>query len=69
MDKKSSECWYFTFMLGQGDLGFKFVKIEGTYAQARKKMVQEFGTRWGFQYSEKDFAGQAEKYGLSELVI
>jgi len=46
------EWWYFTFGCGQKHAG-KYVKIMGTFNQARHKMFDKYGKDWGFQYSEK----------------
>lgn len=66
-DKETVMKWYFTFMQKQVDLANKFVCFEGTFYEAREKMVKQYGDQWAFQYSEKDFAGQPEMYGLKEI--
>ena len=63
----SKEYWYFTFMGCQGNLRNKYVKIAGTYSEAREKMCESFGIEWAFQYSEEEFLPQIEKYGLTEI--
>jgi hypothetical protein len=30
-------------------------------------MFERFGDKWSMQYSEKDFEGQVEEYGLKEI--
>ena len=60
--------WYFTFMQKQKELKNKYVVIEGSFWNARAKMIERYGEAFGFQYSEEGFAGQKEKYGLSELI-
>lgn len=45
------QCWIFTFGVGQEHEGF-YVKIYGTHDEARKKMIEKYGTKWAFQYSE-----------------
>lgn len=53
--KKSKEkYWIFTFGSGQQYAG-RYVKVKGTFSSAREKMVERFGTNWGFQYSEKEW--------------
>jgi len=63
----NKEYWYFTFVGKQNILRNKYVKISGTYSEARKKMCENFGDLWGFQYSEEDFLPQIEQYGLTEI--
>lgn len=46
--------WIFTFGCGQPH-GGKYVKIRGTYSQARRKMFKKYGNKWCFQYSEKEW--------------
>lgn len=46
--------WIFTFGVGQPN-GGHYVKFYGTYSEARDKMFEKYGTRWGFQYSEEDW--------------
>ncbi len=60
------ELWYFTF--GNGSiLRNNFVVVPGTYDEARTKIAERYGNKWAFQYSQKDFEGQPEKYGLTEV--
>ena len=59
--------YYFTFGLGTENKN-KYVKIEAAdYFAAREIMIGRFGLVWAFQYSEKEFAGQPEEYGLTEF--
>lgn len=59
--------FYFTFGYGTPYRN-NFVKIEAdTYGQAREEMARLHGRHWAFQYTEKGFAGQEERYGLTEL--
>lgn len=58
--------WIFTFGGGQQHEG-KFVKIYGTFDEARKLMIEKFGTEWAFQYSEDDwnaFVKEAETMAM-----
>lgn len=48
------EWWIFTFGWGMPH-GGKYVKIKGTYGEARQKMCDKYGTQWAFQYSEKEW--------------
>lgn len=50
--------WLFTFGFGHThpetgeSLSGKAVRFEGTYAEARAKMVERFGIKWAFQYAD-----------------
>lgn len=44
------EEWIFTFGSGQQYEGC-FVRIPGTWGEAREKMVKKYGLEWAFQYS------------------
>lgn len=62
------QTWYFTFGVG-GENRNRYVVIDGVgSAEARRRMVEVFGTSWAFQYSEDTWivngVSQAEKYGL-----
>ena len=39
--------WIFTFGIGQ-EHGGKYVRIWGTYSEARAKMVKKYGNKWAF---------------------
>lgn len=61
--------FYFTFGFGHS-LRDHYVTIEAENAEAaRKKMVRHHGQMWAFQYDEKSFAGQPEKYGITEIPL
>ena len=47
-------CYIFTFGSGQLHAG-QYVKIHGSYEEARQKMVDRYGLAWGFQYSEQEW--------------
>jgi len=64
----NKEYWYFTFG-GCHSTPNAYVKIYGTFSEARQKMINKFGVKWAFQYSEKEFKGQPEKYNLYEIDI
>ena len=63
--------YYFTFMQTQNKLKNKYVTFWGSYAEARAKMVANFGTLWAFQYSEEEWMmegkTQAEHFNLTEI--
>ena len=65
----NNETYYFTFMLKQGKLQNRYVKIEGTYSETREEMYEMFGDKWAFQYDEKEFLPQIEEFRLSELSL
>lgn len=58
--------WYFTFGAGHDQAG-RYVKLHGTFADARLRMVELFGTRWSQQYPSAEEAGVAQ-FGLVELL-
>lgn len=53
MDNKE-QYWCFTFGYGQEHEGY-YVKAQGTYGGARQKMIDMFGDKWAFQYSEEEW--------------
>lgn len=64
--------YYFTFGSGHHDthgrsLAKYYVVVEAAdYRAARQEMFEAFGPKWAFQYTEEEFAGQPEKYGLEQ---
>lgn len=54
---EKSEYWIFTFGCGQEHAG-KCVRIKGSFAEARAKMIERYGINWAFQYSTEEW----EKY-------
>ena len=46
--------WIFTFGVGQ-EHGGKYVRIKGTYREAREKMCNKYGNKWAFQYPEEEW--------------
>lgn len=52
--KPKEQWWIFTFGSGQAYPG-KYVKIKGTFASARQKMCDKYGTGWAFQYSAEEW--------------
>lgn len=65
---ENEQKWYFTFCCDDKKSN-NFVSFFGTYSEAREEMIRRFGMHWAFQYSEKDFEGQKEEYGLEELFL
>jgi hypothetical protein len=59
--------FYFTFGYGTPYRN-SYIRIEAEDAgEARERMVELHGLKWAFQYDEKSFTGQAERFGLTEL--
>lgn len=59
--------YYFTCGCGQ-QCPNGYVKISGTsFQDAREKMFLRYGEKWSFQYNEKEFLPQIEKYNLVEV--
>ena len=51
----NSRQWFvFTFGAGQFNEG-KFVKVYGTYSEARQKMVNKYDREWAFQYTLEEW--------------
>lgn len=46
--------WVFTFGCCQPHAGY-YVKIRGTFAEAREKMVKKYGIKWAFQRSWEEW--------------
>ena len=52
--EQEEESWIFTFGCGQKHSGH-YVKISGSFYEARQKMFDRFGDKWCFQYSEEEW--------------
>lgn len=63
-----SRKWWFTFGVDHPIYSADAIVIEGTYNDARAKMIERHGTRWAFQYESAEAAG-VEEFGLKELAI
>lgn len=66
------EKYYFTFGIGQSLLANRYVEIEAeNYEAAREIMIESFGTKWAFQYTEEEWTAKniAAKYGLVKLNV
>ena len=46
--------YIFTFGYGQIRQG-KCVRVQGDYKEARRKMVERYGTTWAFQYPAEEW--------------
>lgn len=55
MDKE--KWYYFTFGAGQKNAGH-YVKFFGTYFDARDQMIEKYGYKWAFQYSQEEWEMQ-----------
>lgn len=58
MTEEKPQLWVFTFGIDKqmyGDRAGKHVKIFGTFASARKQMINRYNLKWAFQYSEKEW--------------
>lgn len=49
-----SQYWIFTFGCGQPHAG-KYVKIKGSFDEARAEMIKRYGKEWAFQYSAESW--------------
>nr|DAY10052.1 MAG TPA: hypothetical protein [Caudoviricetes sp.] len=64
------ERYYFTFMLNDVEHHNCFhVEEAETYEEARDKMVERFGTDWGFQYSENEWKVSKQWYEDVDTMI
>lgn len=66
-DTEKPQDWFFTF--GTNSSRAKnFVRVHGTQAEAREKIVSTYGAAWAFQYSSMQTAG-VEKWQLIEIPL
>lgn len=63
-----TEQWAFTFGVGH-PLRKRYVIIDGTYEQARKKMVSIFGRKWCGQYSIEQIQDARCRHNYSEIIL
>lgn len=56
--------WAFTFGVGHGLRNY-YVVIEGTYDEAKDKMMELFGRKWSWQYPLEKW--EANSYGTKPL--
>ena len=62
LKEKEYKNWYFTFGCGDEKNTKKYVRIVAkTESDARERMIQVYGTNWGFEYSEDDWVIYPEK--------
>lgn len=64
---------YYIFTFGSDHaLAGKAIKIKGSFMASRLRMIEEFGTKWAFQYSEKeweDLKNDPDRYWPMEEII
>lgn len=56
------EKYYFTFLMSDWPRQKCYHVEEGTYEEAREKMIQCYGTNWAFQYSEEEWKISKEQH-------
>ena len=56
------EKYYFTFLMSDWPRQKCYHVEEGTYEEAREKMIRRYGTNWAFQYSEEEWKISREQY-------
>ena len=62
----TEEVWYFTFC-GKHKEHDCYVKFSGTHEEARDKMLEKFGSEWGFQYSEDEADDAIHSFNLRQI--
>lgn len=61
--------WYFTFGCGMAFEGYVQVVYADSYEEARSKMVDVYGIKWAFQYSEEQWQKNVFKEKLINAII
>jgi hypothetical protein len=61
--------WYFTFMFKQPKLKNRYVKVPGSYSDARSTLYDIIGEKFAFQYCEEDFLPLIDYYHLTEISL
>lgn len=51
---EEKQWWTFTFGYGQEHEGM-YVQIYGTFDSTRKEMFKRYGSKWAFQYDEREW--------------
>lgn len=54
--------YYFTFLMSDSPRRMCYHVEEGSYEEARQKMVAKYGTDWAFQYSEEEWKISRKRY-------
>lgn len=61
--------FYLTFGFGH-IFANRYMEVKaGNYGDARRMCFEAFGPHWAFLYTEEEFAGQTERFGLTPLGI
>lgn len=63
------EKFYFTFGTGQQLAGRCQVIMAESWEEARKKMMDVYGTAWAFQYTEKEYKESVAKGTFTEVPL
>lgn len=58
--------FYFTFGSGQEHEGCYHVIEAENWGEAREFMVNKFGTKWAFQYTEEEWVINSHDYSYSD---
>ena len=71
-DTEDLQNFYFTFGIGDKEHSGHFVKFAARYyEEAREMMVERFGTKFAFQYTEEEWYGrgvpQDKLYGYEQI--
>lgn len=61
--------YIFTFGIGQQHERTAARITAPTQALAREKMVEEFGLKWAFEYTEGDYYAQCELMGVKPYPV
>ena len=61
--------WYFTFMFKQSKIKNRYVKVPGSYSDARSILYGIIGEKFAFQYREEEFLPQINNYHLTEISL
>ena len=56
------EKYYFTFLMSNTSHCRCYHVEEGSYEEAREKMIAKYGTNWAFQYSEEEWKISPKRY-------
>jgi len=47
----------------------RYVVIEGSFSEARKKLIEIRGSNWAFQYPFEEFLPQIKEFKLVEIAL
>lgn len=64
MKRKDMPCWYFTFGCAH-PLGDHVQRVFASNSEeARKTMLEFYGTKWAFPYGPNEITGSTDGYGF-----